>query len=267
MSLPLPDHLSYSQYSTYVNCPRRYFLSRVRQAPARPAWYFMTGSAIHRGIEYYIETGEKANPTWLLNQQVESALKADSDMESWLAGGSKNEPIIKGRALDLVKGCLDSAYQFLGEGSVVPGTVELDVSGELPGVQRSVSAYVDALFIHKKLGPLIIDWKSSSSKPKDNFQLEVYRALLMVKGGYDDFTKGNFIMLRPGVSNARPVDLSKVTPVTTGAKFAEVEDRINRRIWNAKPEFMCNYCEQKPNCSLQSGSNEWDTSEQDGIPF
>lgn len=267
MTLDLPDHLSYSQYSTYLGCPRRYFLSRVRLAPGRQAWYFMIGSAIHEGIEHYLETGEKANATWLLNKQVASALKADADMDNWLAGGSKDDPIIKGRALTLVEDCLSSAYAFLDDVEVLSGSVELDVGGRLPGVNRPVSAFIDALVIHKKHGPMIVDWKSSSSKPKDSFQLKVYRSLLLIKGGYDEFNKGKFVMLRPGVSDPRPVDLSDVTPEQIGGEFAKVEKRIEERIWNAKPDFMCNFCEQKPNCSLMSGSNQWDTSESDGIPF
>jgi hypothetical protein len=270
VTLELPEHLSYSQYSTYSSCPRQYFLSRVRLAPGRQAWYFLIGSAIHDGIEYFIKTGNKANPTWLLNQHVESALKADADMDNWMAGGSKEDPIIKAKALALVEDCLATAYEFISGVEVVEGSVEMDISGRLPGVNRRIKAYVDALVIHPKHGPMIIDWKSSSSKPKDNFQLKVYRSLLMgpdMSGDYREFTKGKFVMLRPGVSDARPVDLSDVTPESVGAEFAKVEAKIDRRIWNAKPAFMCNFCSQKINCSLMSGSNEWDTSEEEGIPF
>lgn len=267
MTLELPDHLSFSQYNTYSGCPRRYFLSRVRLAPGRQAWYFMTGSAIHEGIEYYLKTGEKANPTWLLNQQVESALKADSDMENWLAGGPKDDPIIKDKALGLVKDCLENAYQFLQDVEVLAESVELEVSGRLPGVARPISAYIDLLGVHKKHGPVIIDWKSSSVKPKSDFQLRTYRALLMVRGGYDEFDKGLWAMLRPGASKARPISLADVTPEQIGAEYGKVEAKIQQRIWNAKPDFMCDFCEQKINCSLMSGSNEWDTSETDGIPF
>lgn len=267
MTLELPDHLSFSQYNTYSGCPRRYFLSRVRLAPGRQAWYFMTGSAIHEGIEYYLKTGEKANPTWLLNREVESALKADSDMDNWLAGGSKDDPIIKNKALSLVEDCLSTAYDFLQDVEVVKGSIELDVSGSLPNVVRPISAYIDLLGIHKKHGPVIIDWKSSATKPKTDFQLRTYRALLMVKGGYDEFNKGLWAMLRPGAAKARPIDLVKVTPEQVGEEYGKMESRIERRIWNARPDFMCDFCEQKPNCSLMSGNNEWDTSEQDGVPF
>jgi len=248
-----------------LGCPRRYFLSRVRLAPGKQAWYFLTGSAIHEGIEHFIKKGEKANATWLLNNQVASALKADSDMDNWLAGGSKDDPIVKTKALELVKDCLSSAYDFLNTVEVEEGSVELNVSGALPGVIRPVSAYIDAVVVHPKHGRMIIDWKSSSSKPKDNFQLKVYRALMMQRG--DAPAKGKFVMLRPGVSDPRPVDLSDVTPESVGAEFAKIEERIDRRIWNAKSGFMCNYCEQRPNCSLMSGSNKWDTSEDEGLPF
>lgn len=267
MTLDLPDHLSYSQFNTYTGCPRRYFLSRVRFAPAKQAWYFLTGSAIHEGIEHYLKSGEKANPTWLLNQQVESALKADSDMDNWLAGGPKDDPIIKNKALSLVEDCLSEAYSFLSECEVRSETIELDVSGSLPGCTRPIKAYIDLLGVHKKHGPVIIDWKSSSVKPKNSFQLETYRALLMQKGGYEEFDKGLWVMLRPGAAKARPISLAHVTPEVVGQAYGIVESRIDRRIWNAKPDFMCDFCEQKPNCSLMSGSNEWDTSGDDGIPF
>lgn len=264
--LELPDHLSFTQYSTYTGCPRRYFLSRVRLAPGKQAWYFLAGSAIHEGIEHYINTGDKANPTWLLNKEVASALKADSDMDNWLAGGPKDDPIIKGKALDLVKDCLENAYTFLEDFEVLPGSIELDVSGSLPGVNRPITAYIDALGVHKKHGPMIIDWKSSSSKPKDSFQLHTYHALLSSRDGYEEFNKGKFVMLRSGVSDPRPVDLN-LSPEAVGALYATVEGKIDRRIWNAKSSFMCNFCEQKPNCSLMSGSNKWDTSEDEGFPF
>lgn len=271
MPLDLPDHLSYSQYSTYTGCPRRYFLSRVRGAPATPAWYFLIGSAIHEGIESYIKTGEKSDPVKLLNAQAVSALEAEPDIELWLHGGSKDEPIIKERALELVKDCLATAYDSLKDLEIAPGSIELDVSGRLPGVERPIRAYVDGLAVHKKHGPVIFDWKSSSSKPKDNFQLKTYRALLLVKGGYDEYNKGLWVMLRPGVPTARPVDLSDVKPEDIGAQYAKMEERIEGRVWPAMTSFACKFCEQKVNCSLMSGSTprteEWDTSSEDGVPF
>lgn len=272
MPLPLPEHLSFSQVNTYNACPRRYFLSRVRGAPATPAWYLLTGSAIHDGIEQYIKTGERSDPVVLLNHQASSALKAEPDLDKWLHGGSKTEPIVKERALKLVIDSLENAYNFLDSVTVLPGTVEMDVSSPLPGTVRPVKGFIDILALHRDHGPIIVDWKSSSSKPKDAFQLETYRALLMQKGGYDEFKTGLWVMLRPGVSKARPVDLSHVTPEMIGERYAETEKMIDGRIWPARSDFMCNnYCEQKVNCSLMSGkttrTDEWDTAHEDGIPF
>lgn len=271
---PLPEHLSFSQASGYGTkpgdgCPRRYFLSRVKGAPATPAWYFLTGSAIHEGIEQYISSGQKANPIELLNAQAGSALEAEPDLDKWLHGGSKDEPIIKDRALKLVKDCLETAYTFLLDFKVT--AMEVDVSASLPGVKRPIKGFVDAFGEHNKHGLTMVDWKSSSSKPKDNFQLETYRALSLVRGEYTDYDTGLWVMLRPGVSKARKIDLSKVTPESVGAKYAAVEARIDKRLWPANPGFGCNFCEQKLNCSVQSGRTartiEWDTSNSDGIPY
>ena len=274
MTLPLPEHLSYSQLSSYgetpkSGCPRRYFLSRVRKAPGLPAWYFLTGSAIHTGIETFVKTGQKLSPVVLLNQEAGEALRAEPDLEKWLHGGSKDEPIVKDRALKLVEDCLESAYSFLDKLQLV--TIETAVQAVLPGCTRPTVGVIDALGHHEDFGNVIVDWKSSSSKPKTNGQLETYRAINVVNNQYPDFDHGLFVMLRPGVRQPRPIDLSKIDPVEVGKKYAELEKKIEKRVWPAMSGFGCNFCEQKPNCSLMSGTNErtsyWDTASDDGVPY
>lgn len=269
MTLPLPDHLSVSQMTTYEGCPRRYFLSRVRGAPATPAWYNLIGSAVHKGIEADFETGQIPEAVLLLNQQAGPALKAEPDWSKWLSGGKKDEPIVEGRALRLVLDSLNSYREFKKKISV--RAVETTVKNTLPGCSRPTVGVIDSYGLLEGVGETIMDWKTSSSKPKDNIQLETYRAINMVSGENLEYDKGLFVMLRPGVRQPKPVDLSEVDPEKVGARFASFEKSIENRIWRADPGFMCRFCDQKPNCRVQSGVTprtvEWDTAHVDGYPF
>jgi hypothetical protein len=53
---------SYSQLSTYTECPRRYQLQRVEKVPGRGAMWFPGGTAVHATIEDYLRqaVGEAA---------------------------------------------------------------------------------------------------------------------------------------------------------------------------------------------------------------
>lgn len=46
-----PPHRSYSQLSTFQQCPHKYYLSKVLQLPERPAVFLAAGSALHEVIE------------------------------------------------------------------------------------------------------------------------------------------------------------------------------------------------------------------------
>jgi putative RecB family exonuclease len=269
MTLPLPEHMSVSQMTTYEGCPRRYFLSRVRGAPATPAWYNLIGSAVHKGIESDFEVDNIPEPVVLLNQQAGSALKAEPDWNKWLSGGSKDEPIVEDRALKLVSDSLDSYREFKKKISV--RAVETTVKTTLPGCSRPTVGVIDSYGLLEGVGETIMDWKTGSSKPKDNIQLETYRSINVVNGEDLQYDKGLFVMLRPGARQSKPVDLSGVDPEKVGARFASFEKSIENRVWRADPGYMCRWCDQKPNCRAQSGVNartvEWDTSAQDGYPF
>ena len=45
---------SYSQLSTYGECPRQFQLSKVERIPRRPGFWFPGGNAVHATIERYL---------------------------------------------------------------------------------------------------------------------------------------------------------------------------------------------------------------------
>lgn len=265
----LPQHLSFSALSQYEQCPRSYYLARVRQAEERQTWFFPIGSAVHSSIESYIASGVVPDFEGEFYWRVAKQMETDPDDLNWLAGGPKDDPFIRAKAVQMGKDCVEQAVLLLQDVEV--HHVEYDATGMLPGCEVPIKAFVDILGEHKKHGPVIVDWKSSASKPKTNLQLEVYRALLKTRGGFGQYNTGLWAMLRPGASKARPVDLSSVDPSAIGARFQKCYDDIKARIWKTNHSFDCNFCIQQDNCSLVAGptdrANYYDRAAEDGYPF
>lgn len=282
----LPPHISFSQYNTYVDCPRNWYLSKVRQAEQVQTWYLPIGSAVHSMVEAHLEdkmfrAQSKHAPDWQPKAEdyffplISAQMRIEPDLSKWLAGGSKKNGFITGDlALQRVKGCYERALEFLGDLDV--WEVEYDASGPLPGLSVDVSAFVDIIAEHKKYGPTIVDWKSGSKKPSNAFQLETYAALLP-NTDYRDFKyTGLWAMLAPGAAVARPIDLSAVDPAEVGAKYQKVRTameamQIEAKEQDGKKNFMCKMCFNAPNCVAYSGPTKrsiyYDRSRHDQPPY
>lgn len=271
------EHLSYSQYNSYVTCPRQWYLSKVAKAEEKQTWYLPIGSAVHEMIEDYLD--QDVGPTLVTSSSaeeyfyplIEKQLLIEPDLSQWMAGGPQADPIVGDKALQQVKDCFEKALEYLSEVEV--WEVEYDASGSLPGLEVPIKAYVDLIGEHKKHGPTILDWKTGSQKPKDNFQLETYRALMMVAGNSDHHAKytGLWGMLKPGASKARPIDLSKVDPAAVGAKYQKVYEEMTAKLYRTNHGFNCKFCYHQDNCLLQAGFTErskfYDKADTDGLPY
>lgn len=269
------EHLSYSQFKSYTDCPRKWYLGKVRQAEEKQTWYLPIGIAVHSMIEDWINpevhfTGQDViKASDYLYPLIEKQLEIEPDTSKWLAGGSKDSPIIEEKALRMVSDCFEKALEFLEDIDV--WEVEYDASGRLPGLEVPIKAFVDILGEHKKKGPVIIDWKTGSTKP-DNFQLETYAALLGAglkpAGPYH----GRYAMLSPAYkSTTRFVDLSATDLREVGLKYQAVYEKMKAKLYQTNAGFDCKYCFQQLNCRVNAGptdrANYYDRSHDDGVPF
>lgn len=270
------DYISYSQYSTYTSCPRSWYLSKRRSGEERQTWYLPVGTAVHQMIEDYLDpdiggtlvTPEKAETYFY--PLVQRQLEVEPDTSKWLAAGSKDAPVVEDRALRLVRDSFTAAVEELD--SIDVWEVEFDASGRLPGLAVPVRAYVDIVGEKKGKGPVIIDWKTGTTKP-GNFQLETYAALGIQLAPLKDVSKlyGRYVMLKPGAPRTRYVDLSKVDPAEVGAKYQKVYEAMERTEYQAQQGFGCRFCLQQDNCLANAGMTRralyYDKSEDDGIPY
>jgi ATP-dependent helicase/DNAse subunit B len=49
----LPEHISYSAFTTYMDCGFQYYLGRLMQVPEEPSVWSVGGSAFHTACENY----------------------------------------------------------------------------------------------------------------------------------------------------------------------------------------------------------------------
>lgn len=269
------EHLSYSQFKSYTDCPRKWYLSKVRQAEEKQTWYLPIGTAVHSMIEHSFSpayAGLVLKPEGFFYPLIERQLKIEPDTSKWLAGGPKDSPIVEGKALQMVSDCFERALEFLEDIDV--WEVEYDASGRLPGLEVPIRAFVDILGEHKKKGPVIIDWKTGSTKP-DNFQLETYAALLNNHFNpelYGYGWRGRYAMLSPAYkSTTRFVDLSATDPREVGLKYQAVYEKMKAKLYQTNAGFDCKYCFHQLNCRVNAGptarANYYDRSHEDGFPF
>jgi len=262
------SHISLSQFKTYASCPRSWYLGKIRQAEELQTWYLPIGSAVHDMIEAHLEGGYPADEIKAEDYfypLIEKQMLIEPDLSKWLAGGPKADPIVEEKALKRVSECFSKALEELE--AIDVWEVEYEATGRLPGLSVPVKAFVDIIGEHRTKGPVILDWKTGSTKP-DNFQLITYAALL---DATNPVVWGRYVMLAPGSANTRYVDLSEVDPAEVGAKYQAVVDGIEGKHYEAKASFNCKFCFQQDNCMVNSGITKrttyYDRSTEDGYPF
>ena len=278
--MKLPPHISFSQYNTYVDCPRNWYLSKIRQAEQVQTWYLPIGTAVHMMVEHHLDCIKRSvqntqTAEGVFFPLISAQMEIESDLSKWLAGGPKADPVTGDAALQRVKDCFEKALEFLEDIDV--WEVEYDASGPLPGLSVPVSAFIDIIGEHKKLGPTILDWKSGSKKPSNNLQLETYAALLAFNEDPKNYQQvgdfqGLWAMLAPGAAVARPIDLSEVDPAAVGAKYQKVRTAMEAMQIQANKKFMCKMCFNSVNCLEYSGplsdrARYYDRSRHDQPPY
>lgn len=280
----LPPHISYSQYNSYTRCPRAWYLGKVAAAEERQTWFLPIGTAVHQMVERYLDPRYPNSTEWMngglqaedyFYPLIEKQMQIDPDHRLWLKSTASDGPLVEARALQHVKDCFEKALEFLDEVDV--WEVEYDASGVLPGLSVPIKAYIDILGEHKKHGPVILDWKTGKQKPKDNFQLETYKALLIARHpgervlGASHFT-GLWAMLHPEASKARPISLDHVRTYEVGAKYEAVYQKMKAGQYRTNyNKYNCGMCFQQDNCILKSGPTKrakyYDKAAEDGVPF
>ena len=203
-----PKRRSVSQFSTYMSCGEQYRLSRVAQAPQRPAAWFAMGSAVHEVIEQWELWDRQGTVDQAKHMYVqvydrmidEETARAGHDAE-WLTGSKKpgSQDIEErrergqGHVERYIEWALANSQQW--QVAMIDGkpAVEVEFSLMFGGVE--VKGFIDQV-IEDVSGVIYPrDLKSGTKRPETPFQLAVYSQALEELYGIES-RSGSFAMTK-----------------------------------------------------------------------
>ena len=181
------SHRSVSQVSSFAQCGEAYRLSRVAQAPSRPAAWFSHGTAYHAVIEEYENSHRNLSKQALadrfidLYQEEITKLRERWPEESdWMTGGNKKgfkdiedrEGIGVWQVLDYVDfaEAHKDVWRILPMGDKVATEVEFRI--QFGGVE--CFGFIDQIRQYADGSLEVADLKTGTSTPGSSMQLGVY---------------------------------------------------------------------------------------------
>lgn len=280
-----PQHLSHSSRETLQRCAKSYFLSRLTDAPKRPALWLAGGSAVHETTEHYdlmsivgSEDVSKASirQIWetYFEKQIFEAREREPNENKWARSQAEPIDVWHRQGLEFVRAYIDWRERSPWEIWTTPDdepAIELDVSGMLPGCPVEIKAYLDRVFwdpVFKKHH--ILDLKTGKKPPKTGDQFGTYRALTAVKYGTEVDSGVPFMNRKAGLG--KPFDLAEYTPEFVGDVFGkaweEIQEYARTGVWPANTSD-CFLCEVSASCAAVGGplAAQFDPASPGYIPF
>ncbi len=241
-------------------------MEKIAKAPRLPAAWFMQGSAFHKAIEDYEQSGRCLAPELCvaLYEQEWKRLYAEAaeqqpNIDLWLTGGRvKPADDIARRyergaqqVRDYISWAVESEWQPVKIGSDY--ACEYPFELDLDGVR--VIGSIDQIVEHKPTGRLMVrDLKTGTSLPSSRMQLAVYDIAIGEEWGYRPGW-GDYFMAKNNAPTA-PYDLSSYTFEKVSGFFAKMDAGVKAGIFLPNPGDACRTCGVSFYCS-ELGTTEW----------
>lgn len=262
------EHTSHSAIERYLHCGKAFELERVQKHPAKPAWWFIGGSAVHKATEW-IDRGEwDGSPEdafdLALYQECKAAKLVEPDESLWLKAGygarAQGYPHWAEQGPRYVRQWADREFDW--------DEVELDISCTLPsGIP--VKGYVDRLQLDRSNSTWsIVDMKTSSSRPDSDQQLGIYTVLFKqwlarqtkytqllftdTHGGWS-FKAYNYMFKD---DEFYEMDVSNWTLDAVDKIAQEWKRGVESEIFIPRRGKQCSRCAMAEACYIQSGDTE-----------
>lgn len=253
------------------------YLAKVAKAPARPAWWFAGGSAVHAATEAYDRWTLKDpadRPKFSIAQAFADTFDTEvKDMEArwpdaseWRHAGPKTAPETYDRWMKLGPLLVGNyitwrrSMDYVVWSPKVDGTpdptvaigIEIDLSTTLPGCEREIKAYADRIFYSPSLDQIhIVDLKTGTRGPNNPLQFGVYSACLEHLYEVKAATGAAF-MNREG-SLGKPFALAKYTPAYVGRLFGNLSRAVDANVFPAHKGSACRMCDTSDSCYANDG--------------
>lgn len=262
-----PAHLSYSSYSTLLECGEKYRLTRIDRVPESPAWYNIGGSAVHAATEWF-DLGLDIDAQGLFDQAFAQELTDVEDTADIRAGG---------RATKEWPGGEDHAWwQFHGPQFVQawidwrtanPNLSILQIEGR-PAIEVDVVAiindvplkgFIDRVMVDTETGELlIVDLKTGRMTPHSPLQLGFYRLALSRTVGLTA-DHGAYWMARKGALSS--IEHLWYPDSLLESWLTQARRLIDTGIFLPHVGMLCGSCSVRTFCSAHNLTTNSDTTE------
>lgn len=270
---------SWSQLTSYEECPHAFFLERIARVWQRPAAWYATGLGVHTGVEAH-EKGEAPDLDSMVavaeeafRQDINERLEETPNAEYWQSSGPYHGPAdIPRRYADLrrhlanylqVSATLPPVWRAPEGDPADPATV--------PAVEYALELNLDGVEVIGSIDQVrpsaddpddleIWDVKAGSMTPPEPGQLVTYAEDIRRKTGRA-VTSGGYIMTakkptpKGRISAAQVVkkDLTTIPVETLTARFHAADEGIKAGNWDPKPGDQCARCSVRDSCDFSAG--------------
>lgn len=239
---------SYSQLSSYEQCPKAYFLARIAGVWEKPDGWRPMGTALHSAVEHREKTGDTEGALRVAQDAYKAAVATElaetPNPDSWHRsgpyGGAEDIPRRYGKLAEHL-----ATYELLRDAlpAMVPDGVEAAFEADFGGVR--VIGFIDQ--IRERL---VVDLKTGSTVPKSADQLAVYAEAVRQATG-DEITEGAYLMTGVG-KKGRVVrhDLTLISVESLTARFTAMDSGVKAEQFPETPGDHCVRCGVVSSCPV-----------------
>lgn len=227
--------LSFSQISTYLECPYRYYLSYIVKLPGVAKPYFSFGHSVHSALERFHK------PRLLPESYTLNDLLGWFD-SSWKSEGFKDSQA-EAKAKDEGKSLLVGYYERNKDKPQLSLEVEKKFTLEINSIK--VSGVIDRIDRLPNGNLHLIDYKTGNFIPqeleqKDKLQLSIY-TLAATKLFDGEVEKATYMFLRSGTELTFEPDSEQLA--TTIYTIEKVSSDINSGFFPKCKNKFCPWCD------------------------
>lgn len=256
----LPQHISYSSLSTYVDCGYKYFLTRMVNVDESPAWWSIGGNAVHTATEVYdrspdtnSEASKLFSDAFKLHKETAKKFSDVPESEWGVAGRATKEwPDKEGERWWLAKGpdMVNNWIQWRSNSNWKLWSPDGESSAVELGIEFTHEAFdmkmfIDRVFVNENGELIVLDIKSGSRTPTSDLQLAIYAAGIEKQYGIRP-QYGCYWMARGGTTtslvNLDYLPTDKVLGMVSQFDFVRKEKIFLPNLSN------CHYCNVASSC-------------------
>lgn len=195
----LPGHVSYSSFSTWLECGWKYWLTRVENIKEPNTVYLTGGTAVHYATELYdhariagndIDLDTLWNTAWSHILEIDSAIHGDPNDWFWIKSEKLEWWYTEGREM------LGRWHELAEYGWRVKDNL-IEHKMRIPIESTTVDMAVDRVMVDPEGSTVLVDIKTGASSQKHPMQLAVYawalgkNGIKVDKAGFWEARTGN----------------------------------------------------------------------------